>query len=162
MRSFTPQLWLVLTILLLFTQLSDALPSRSNAIAKKAPKGRNIKRAFLLPRTDEAFLGDEWSIVTMENHAAYLPQERAAHDLEIFYSSLATIALHPVFGPGSYVVHRINRVLITFHCQGIIIPHLEVREWHVGLHEDGLHLRVHDAVSARDAGLCAYGDVIGG
>ncbi|KAI4188811.1 MAG: hypothetical protein LQ346_005230 [Caloplaca aetnensis] len=95
----------------------------SNVIAKKTPKGRNIKRALLLPRTNEAFLGDEWSIITMDNHAAYLPQERAAHDLEAFYVSLATIALHPVFGPGSYIVHRINRVLITFHCQGMIIPH---------------------------------------
>ncbi|KAL8899684.1 MAG: hypothetical protein Q9207_006069 [Kuettlingeria erythrocarpa] len=118
MRRLTPQLWL---LLLLFALFSDALPNISNALAKKTPKGRNIKRALLLPRTDEAFLGDEWAIVTMENHAAYLPQERAAHDLEAFYLSLANIALHPVFGPGSFIVHRINRVLIIFHCQGMII-----------------------------------------
>ncbi|KAL8923368.1 MAG: hypothetical protein Q9208_004638 [Pyrenodesmia sp. 3 TL-2023] len=59
----------------------------------------------------------------MENHGAYLPQAQAAYDLEGFYLSLANIVYHPIFNPGSYLVHRINRVLITFHCQGLIMPH---------------------------------------
>ncbi|KAL8761390.1 MAG: hypothetical protein Q9184_002485 [Pyrenodesmia sp. 2 TL-2023] len=124
MRYLPKQHWLQLPILLLlsFAILSDARPSGSKSPARVGPNGRSIKRALLLPRADEGFLGDDWTIATMENHGAYLPHERAARDLEDFYTSLATIAVHPVFSPGTYLVHRINRVLITFHCQGIIIP----------------------------------------
>lgn len=123
MRRPTQQTWLaVIFITLLFAIFSDSYPSGSKASLGKISNRRNIKRGLLLPRTDDPFLGDDWVIVTMENHAAYVPHANAARDLEDFYTSLQTVALHPVVGPGHYFIHRINRVLIIFHCTGINIP----------------------------------------
>ncbi|KAL8837239.1 MAG: hypothetical protein Q9170_002612 [Blastenia crenularia] len=110
---------LLLTILL--AHLSDALP-RPPQTAPQPSRPKNIKRTLLLPRTDEPFLGPEWDIVTMENHAAYLPHASAAAALTSFYTGLQSVALGSLVQPDHHFVYRINRVLITFHARGITVP----------------------------------------
>ncbi|KAL9028487.1 MAG: hypothetical protein Q9196_003160 [Gyalolechia fulgens] len=122
MHRLTRQPWLALAFFIsILSILTDAYPGHPE-LAQRRLARKNRKGHLLLPRTDDAFLGDEWDIVTMDNHAAYVPHETAARDLEAFYTSLHTVALHPTFHPQHFFVHRINRVLITFHSQGATIP----------------------------------------
>ncbi|KAL8934812.1 MAG: hypothetical protein Q9216_005717 [Gyalolechia sp. 2 TL-2023] len=122
MRLLTQQPWLALAFLIsILTILSNAYPSRPNPLQRTSAK-RNVKHNLLLARNDDPFLGEEWDIITMENHAAYLPHQAAARDLAAFYISLQATALFTPVNPENYFVYRINRVLLTFHSRGIYIP----------------------------------------
>ncbi|KAL9597568.1 MAG: hypothetical protein Q9219_005070 [cf. Caloplaca sp. 3 TL-2023] len=127
MRCPYQQLWLAWPILVsILTVIINAYPSDPRVIHRTATQKNTGSRS--LYRRNDPFLGEDWEIATMENHEAYVPHESAARDLEDFYTSLQTVALHPIVQPGHYFVHRINRVLITFHCPGLRIPmHLILR-----------------------------------
>ncbi|KAL9001612.1 MAG: hypothetical protein Q9188_005415 [Gyalolechia gomerana] len=123
MHRLTQHRWLAVALLIsILTILTDAYPSPLGVSKRRSPQ-ENIERHLLVPRTDDPFLGEEWDIITMDNHAAYLPPSSAARDLEAFYTSLQTVALQPInFSPEHYFAHRINRVLITFHSRGTTMP----------------------------------------
>ncbi|CAO1603148.1 hypothetical protein XANCAGTX0491_006740 [Xanthoria calcicola] len=121
MQYAVGRLWLIYSITnLLLTTVSHALP-RPNLPTQ--PVHRNTKRNFLLRRDDEeGFLGGDWEVAVMENHAAYVPHQEAAAALADFYTSLRTIAQFPLTLPNHWLVHRIGRVMIIFHSSSIVIP----------------------------------------
>lgn len=131
-RHSWPALAFLFSILMILTTAHPSHP-RSKTPPKPSPlqKKKKINRHLLLPRTDpdpddsSPFLGPEWDILTMENHAAYTPLQTASSDLSSFYTSLQTIAQqNPIHQVISYFTHRINRVSITFQTSplGIQIP----------------------------------------
>ncbi|KAI4115527.1 MAG: hypothetical protein LQ345_003895 [Seirophora villosa] len=125
-------LQLAFSLLMLSALLSSAMPHHPPTTRRTS---KNLARG-LLPRADanhdngEPFLSEDWAIDLMENHAAYMPVTAAAHDLTAFYTSLQIVALRATAAavallqppPGHYFVHRLGRVLVTFHAVGTTIP----------------------------------------
>ncbi|KAL9010998.1 MAG: hypothetical protein Q9173_004126 [Seirophora scorigena] len=126
-------LQLAFSLLMLSALLCSAIPHHApKAPARTRRTTNNLARgALLLPRADdnhgngEPFLSNDWTVELMENHAAYMPTTAAAHDLTAFYTSLRLVALRDAVvlrQPGHYFVHRLGRVLVTFHATGTTIP----------------------------------------
>ncbi|KAI4123471.1 MAG: hypothetical protein LQ341_007194 [Variospora aurantia] len=121
---------LAFSLLLLSALLCSAFPYADQPSTRTSlyrPKNINIKNnehrpKRLLPRADSddnnPFLGSDWTVEHMENFAAYVPTTRAAHDLTSFYTSLRIVALYSNVSPDNFFLHRLGRVLITFHATG--------------------------------------------
>ncbi|KAL8916384.1 MAG: hypothetical protein Q9172_006326 [Xanthocarpia lactea] len=58
----------------------------------------------------------------MDNNAAYVPHERAAAALTDFYTSLFPLTETVMTQPTHWLIHRLGRVVIIFHCDGMTIP----------------------------------------
>ncbi|KAL8964488.1 MAG: hypothetical protein Q9197_006908, partial [Variospora fuerteventurae] len=137
MGRLTSWLRLAFSLLLLSPLLCSAFPHADQPPTRtplyRHKNNNNIKNnehrpKHLLPRADSddnnPFLGSDWTVEHMENFVAYVPTTRAAHDLTSFYTSLRTVALHSDVSPDTFFLHRLGRVLITFHATGgmSIIP----------------------------------------
>ncbi|KAL8905696.1 MAG: hypothetical protein Q9171_006572 [Xanthocarpia ochracea] len=120
MRHAAQRFWLTLSILtILLASFSQALPHASRV--RQPSVGRSTKRDFLVRRDDDAFLGDEWTVARMENDAAYVPHEQAAVALTDFYLSLLPLSGSIITQPTHWLIHRLGRVEIIFHCTGMTI-----------------------------------------
>ncbi|KAL8668393.1 MAG: hypothetical protein Q9168_006976 [Polycauliona sp. 1 TL-2023] len=104
--------------LLLLNTISHALPHNTPTVD---PISQPRKRTPLHRRDETAFLGEDWEVALMQNHAAYIPHHLAAHDLADFYTSLLDLAQNPPAPPNHWLVHRIGRVMITFRCHDMFI-----------------------------------------
>ncbi|KAL8789405.1 MAG: hypothetical protein Q9213_001162 [Squamulea squamosa] len=121
MRHASQWLWLSAFVLSAFP-IAVCLPHEPPVGQQQQAVRRNNKRNLLASRDDDAFLGDDWDIPTMENHVAYVPHERAAADLADFYTSLLTIATSPITPPNHWLLHGLGRVVILFDCTCMAIP----------------------------------------
>ncbi len=120
MRHAAQRFWLTLSTLTIFlTSFSHALPHASPV--RQPFIGKSTKRSFLARRDDDAFLGEDWAVARMENNAAYVPHEQAAVDLTDFYLSLLPLSETIITQPTHWLIHRLGRVVIIFHCDGMTI-----------------------------------------
>lgn len=120
MRFALPRCFLIGSVTsILLSTLWHALPYSAFTPQSLPPP---TKRNLLLRRDDDPFLGEDWSIALMENHAAFIPHNQAAAALSNFYTSLLTIAQNPPTLPHQWLTHRIGRVMIIMHCDQIPLP----------------------------------------
>ncbi|KAL8858773.1 MAG: hypothetical protein Q9178_004690 [Gyalolechia marmorata] len=120
MRHAAQRYWLTFsTLTILLSSFSLALPHASPV--QQPSIRRSTKRNFLVRRDDDAFLGEDWTVARMENNVAYVPQEQAAAALTDFYLSLFPLLESVITQPNHWLIHRLGRVVIIFHCAGMTI-----------------------------------------
>ncbi|KAL8807203.1 MAG: hypothetical protein Q9182_000885 [Xanthomendoza sp. 2 TL-2023] len=69
----------------------------------------------------------------MDNLRSYLPHQEAAAALTDFYTSLETVASYPATPPSHWLVHRVGRLGIIFHCSGIVLEWDLVKRFAAGM-----------------------------